>query len=67
MLKNRNTDAQSLVILILVYFMCMLANVLFNLKIDFIDYLIFFIAWRVMVMEEETRKATYKINEWFRS
>ena len=66
MLKNRNTEAQSFVILILMCFVYMLANVLFNLKIDFVDYLIFFIAWRVMVMEEETRKATYKINEWFR-
>ena len=52
MLKNRNTDAQSLVILILMCFVYMLANVLFNWKSsDFTDFLIFLIAWRVMTIE----------------
>lgn len=52
MLKNRNTDAQSLVILILMCFVYMLANVLFNWNSDdFTDFLIFLIAWRVMTIE----------------
>lgn len=52
MLKNRNTDAQSLVILILMCFVYMLANVLFNWSSDdFTDFLIFLIAWKVMTIE----------------
>lgn len=51
MLKNRNTDAQSLVILILMCFVYMFANELFNWNTDFIDFLIFFIAWRIMTIE----------------
>lgn len=52
MLKNRNTDAQSLVILILMCFVYMLANVLFNWNSDdFTDFLIFLIAWKVMTIE----------------
>ena len=52
MLKNRNTDAQSLVILILMCFVYMLANVLFNWDSDdFTDFLIFLIAWKVMTIE----------------
>ena len=52
MLKNRNTDAQSLVILILMCFVYMLANVLFNWDSDdFTDFLIFLIAWRLMTIE----------------
>ena len=52
MLKNRNTDAQSLVILILMCFVYMLTNVLFNWNsADFTEFLIFLIAWRLMTIE----------------
>ena len=51
MLKDRDVEAQSLVILILMGFVYMFANVLFNWNTDFIEFLIFLIAWRVMTIE----------------
>ena len=52
MLKNRDIEAQAFVILILMCFVYMLANVLFNWNsVDFTDFLIFLIAWRVMTIE----------------
>ena len=52
MLKDRDVEAQSLVILILMGFVYMLTNVLFNWDSDdFTDFLIFLIAWRLMTIE----------------
>ena len=52
MLKDRDIEAQSLVILILMCFVYMFANVLFNWNsVNFTDFLIFLIAWRVMTIE----------------
>ena len=52
MLKDRDVEAQSLVILILMCFVYMLTNVLFNWDSDdFTDFLIFLIAWRLMTIE----------------
>lgn len=52
MQKDRNVEAQSLVILILMCFVYMFANVLFNWNSDdFTDFLIVLIAWRVMTIE----------------
>ncbi|QYA47974.1 hypothetical protein [Nosocomiicoccus ampullae] len=51
MQKDRDVEAQSFVILILMCFVYMFANELFNWNSDFIDFLIFFIAWRVMTIE----------------
>ena len=51
MKKDRDIEAQSFVILILMCFVYMFANELFNWNSGFIEFLIFFIAWRVMTIE----------------
>ena len=49
--KDRDIEAQSIVILILMCFVYKFSSELFNLNSDFTDFLIFFIAWRVMTIE----------------
>lgn len=51
MLKNRNVEAQSLVILILMGFIVAILNIIFDSTTTVTEYFIFFIAWRVMVIE----------------
>lgn len=51
MKKDRDIEAQSFVILTLMCFVYMFANVLFNWNSYFTDFLIFLIAWRVMTIE----------------
>lgn len=51
MQKDKEIEAQSFVTLILMCIVYMFVNVLLDLKSDFIDFLIFLIAWRVMVIE----------------
>lgn len=51
MLKNRNTDAQSLLIILVMILPYIIANTLFNWNVDFKNILIFFILWRVLVIE----------------
>lgn len=49
--KDRSIEAQSLITLLFIGFVVAFINILFGFKSTVIDYFIFFIAWRVMVIE----------------
>lgn len=51
MLKDRDIEAQSFVILILMCLVFIFIKKLLNWNTDFVDFLIFYIAWRVMTIE----------------
>ena len=51
MAKDRDIEAQSIVILILMCFVYKFSSELFNWNSYFTDFLIFLIAWRVMTIE----------------
>ena len=51
MLKDRDVEAQSLVILILMGFVVAILNIIFDFTTTVTEYFMFFIAWRVLVIE----------------